>query len=60
MLTFLVDLGFYEPARTQPTPVIVAWVTLEAWAAVHTGQRAGDPGVNAVANVWYRLVKKKP
>lgn len=61
MLTFLVDLGFYEPARTQPTPVIVAWVTLEALGCLCIlGNAPVTRAFNAVANVWYRLVKKKP
>lgn len=59
ILTFLVDLGFYEPAREHPVPVIIAWVVLEATGCLcilYTGP------VNRIftwlANLWYRPLKK--
>lgn len=60
MLTFLVDLGFYEPAREHPVPVIVAWVTMEALGCLcMLGNAPVARAFQAVANVWYRLAKKK-
>lgn len=60
MLTFLVDLGFYEPAREHPVPVIVAWVAMEALGCLcMLGNAPVARAFQAVANVWYRLAKKK-
>lgn len=60
MLTFLVDLGFYEPARQMTTPVIVAWVLLEAIGCLcMLGNEPMNRAFGAIANVWYRLAKKK-
>ncbi len=59
ILTFLVDLGFYEPARTQATWIIVTWVTLEALGCLCIlGSGPVVRFFNAFANVWYRLLKK--
>lgn len=60
MLTFLVDLGFYEPARELPVPVIVAWVAMEALGCLcMLGNAPVARAFQAVANVWYRLARKK-
>lgn len=59
MLTFLVDLGFYEPARERPVAVIVAWVTLEALGCLCIlGSRPVVRFFNVFANLWYGLLKK--
>ena len=53
MLTFLVDLGFYEPARQMATPVIVAWVLLEAIGCLcMLGNEPMNRAFGAIANVW--------
>lgn len=59
ILTFLVDLGFYEPARQMPMPVIVAWVLLEGFGCLCI---LNSGPVNRVftwlANLWYKPRKK--
>lgn len=60
ILTFLIELGFYEPAREHPVPVIVAWVVLEATGCLCI--LCSGP-VNRVftwlANLWYKPLKKR-
>lgn len=55
ILTFLVDLGFYEPARQKPVAIIIAWVVLEALGTLcilYSGPV--NRFFNALANLWYR------
>lgn len=59
ILTFLIELGFYEPAREHPLPVILAWVVLEATGCLcilYT--RPVNRFFHQLTNVWYRLLKK--
>ncbi len=61
ILTFLVDLGFYEPARTMSEPVIVAWVTLEALGCLCIlNSEPVNRLFNAISNLWYRFFRKPP
>lgn len=61
MLAFLVELGFYEPARTMPVPVIIAWFTLEALGCLCIlNSEPVNRFFNWVANLWYGLVKRPP
>lgn len=55
ILAFLVELGFYEPAREHPLPVILAWVALEATGCLcilYT--KPVNKVCNRVANLWYK------
>lgn len=59
ILTFLIELGFYEPAREHPLPVIVAWVVLEATGCLcilYT--EPVNRLFNWLTNLWYRPLKK--
>lgn len=59
ILTFLVDLGFYEPARQMPVPVIVAWVLLEALGCLCIlNSEPVNRVFNWLANLWYKPRKK--
>ena len=59
ILTFLVDLGFYEPARQMPVPVIVAWVLLEALGCLCIlNSEPVNWAFNWLANLWYKPRKK--
>lgn len=60
ILTFLVDLGFYEPAREKPVAVIIAWFTLEALGAICLLYSTPVNRVfNTLANLWYRPRTKR-
>lgn len=55
ILTFLVELGFYEPAREKPVAVIIAWFTLQALGCLcilYSGPV--NAFFNTVTNLWYR------
>lgn len=59
VLTFLVELGFYEPAREKSTPVLIAWIVLEAGGCLCLlNSEPVNRLFNGIANVWYRLVRK--
>lgn len=59
ILTFLIELGFYEPAREHPVPVIVAWVVLEATGCLCMLCSGPVNRIfNWLANVWYAPLKK--
>lgn len=61
ILTFLIELGFYEPAREHPVPVIVAWVVLEATGCLCILYSGPVNHVfNWLANLWYKPLKKRP
>lgn len=54
ILTFLVELGFYEPARERPVAVIIAWVTLEALGCLCIlYSHPVNTALNRLANLWY-------
>ena len=54
ILTFLVELGFYEPAREHPVPVIVAWVALEATGCLCILYTKPIQWIsNRLTNLWY-------
>lgn len=60
ILTFLIELGFYEPAREQPLPVMVAWVVLEATGCLCIlNSEPVNRAFNWLANLWYRPLKKQ-
>ncbi|MFR3791454.1 MAG: acyltransferase family protein [Blautia massiliensis (ex Durand et al. 2017)] len=60
ILTFLVDFGFYEPARQMATPVIVAWVLLEAIGCLCIlNSEPVNRAFSWLANVWYKPRKKQ-
>lgn len=60
ILTFLIELGFYEPAREHPVPVIVAWVVLEATGCLCILYSGPVNRVfNWLANLWYGPLKKR-
>lgn len=60
ILTFLVDLGFYEPAREHPVPVIIAWFTLEALGTLCILYSSPVNRVcNALTNLWYHPRSKR-
>lgn len=59
ILTFLIELGFYEPAREHPVPVIVAWVVLEATGCFcMLYSQPVNRLFNFVTNLWYKPRKK--
>ena len=59
ILTFLIELGFYEPAREHPVPVIVAWVVLEATGCFcMLYSQPVNRLFNFLANLWYKPRKK--
>lgn len=60
ILTFLVDLGFYEPAREKPVAVIIAWFTLQALGTLCI-LCSGPVNhlFNTLANLWYRPRSKR-
>lgn len=60
ILTFLVDLGFYEPARQKPVAIIIAWVVLEALGTLCILYSAPvNRFFNALTNLWYRPRSKR-
>lgn len=59
ILTFLIELGFYEPAREHPVPVIVAWVVLEATGCLCIlNSEPVNRVFDCLANLWYRPLRK--
>ena len=59
ILTFLIELGFYEPAREHPVPVIVAWVVLEATGCFcMLYSQPVNRLFNFLANLWYKPRKR--
>lgn len=60
ILTFLVDFGFYEPARERPVAVIIAWFTLQALGCLCIlSSEPVNRLFNWLANLWYRPPKKR-
>lgn len=60
ILTFLVDFGFYEPARERPVAVIIAWFTLQALGCLCIlSSEPVNRLFNWLANLWYRPLKKR-
>lgn len=60
ILAFLVELGFYEPAREKPLAVIIAWFTLQALGCLCIlNSEPLQRVLNWLTNIWYRPLKKR-